>query len=77
MPALSFSAARSRLANLSRTRPLDDPEIAELRRVMREQFVVHKVAQALNKGPALTDEMREQIIDLLDSRLVTGEVAIR
>lgn len=72
---LTYTAARSRLANLSRTRPHDDPEIVHLRRVMREQLVVHKVSQALAEGPALTVGMREQIIGTLDAHMTACEVA--
>jgi hypothetical protein len=37
---------------------------------MREAFVVHKVAEILDKGPALTPQMRAEIERLLAAREV-------
>lgn len=73
MAELSFHAARSRVANLCKTRTPNDPEVVQMRRVMHEQFVVHKVEKALDMGPALTPHMRDQIIELLESHMATTE----
>jgi hypothetical protein len=37
---------------------------------MREAFVVHKVADILDKGPALTPQMRAEVEQLLADREV-------
>ena len=40
MPSTAFYNARSRVANLSKARSENDPELIQLRHQMREQFLV-------------------------------------
>ena len=70
MPSTAFYAARSRVANLSKTRSKSDPELIQLRDQMREQFLVDCITAALDKGPALTTTLRSPIDALLSSREV-------
>jgi hypothetical protein len=70
MPSTAFYAARSRVANLSKTRSANDPELIRLRHQMREQFLVDCVTAALDKGPALTTTLRSRIDALMSSREV-------
>jgi hypothetical protein len=70
MPSTAFYAARSRVANLSKTRSENDPELIQLRHQMREQFLVDGITAALDKGPAPTTNLRSRIDALLSSREV-------
>lgn len=73
MPSTAFYTARSRVANLSKTRSADDPELTQLRQQMREQFLVDSITAALDKGPALTTTVRSRIDALLASRKIVAE----
>jgi hypothetical protein len=66
----SFTRARSQFAQLSGVLAPGDPVLAAAHQHMREAFVVHKVADILDKGPALTPQMRAEIEQLLADREV-------
>jgi len=70
MPSTAFYSARSRVANLSKTRSANDPELIQLRHQMMEEFLVDCITGALDKGPALTATLRSRIDALLSSREV-------
>jgi len=73
VPSTAFYTARSRVANLTKTRPADDPELTQLRQQMCEQFLVDSITAALDKGPALTTTLRSRIDALLASREIEKE----
>jgi hypothetical protein len=55
VPSTAFYTARSRVANLSKTRSADDPELTELRQQMREQFLVDSITRPRRgSGPTPT-----------------------
>jgi hypothetical protein len=68
----SFTRARAQVGYLSRWHSPEDPVLIEARQRMREAFVVYKVAEALDKGPALTAQMRAEIEQLLADRGVAA-----
>jgi hypothetical protein len=70
----AYYTVRSRVANLTKTRSADDPELIQLRQQMCEQFLVDSITAALDKGPALTTTLRSRIDALLASREI---VAVR
>jgi hypothetical protein len=56
---------RARLANMSRYRDHNDPEIADVRRRLAEETLVAAVERAVSEAPPLTPEVRTRIIGLL------------
>ena len=52
MLSTAFYTARSRVANLTKTRPADDPELTQLRQQMCEQFLVD------SSDPLFRDRLR-------------------
>lgn len=74
MLSTAYYTVRSRVANLTKTRPADDPELIQLRQQMCEQFLVDSITASLDKGPALTNTLRSRIDALLASREI---VAVR
>jgi hypothetical protein len=67
----SFTKSRAQVGYLSRSLSPDDPVLIAARLRMREAFVVHKVADILDAGPALTSEMRAEIEQLLAEREIS------
>ena len=66
MGSSPFTRARANVASLSRTHAPDDPVLVAARQRMREAFVVHKIAEALdNSEVPLTQKMRADIEALL------------
>lgn len=65
--ALSKAAAhqRAKLANLSRGRQPDDPEIIEARRNLRAEMLADHVANVVAQAPPLTAEQRDRIAAIL------------
>jgi hypothetical protein len=64
----AFTRRRAYVALISQKLPPDDPVLLEAKRLMREAFVVEKIAQVLDDGPDLTPELRAQIDEALSSR---------
>jgi hypothetical protein len=60
-----FYAHRARYASLTRSRPVDDPELIAERQAMREEALVGAVERALDTAPPLTPPLRDRIIALL------------
>lgn len=56
---------RARVATLSRSRAVTDPELVEARRSLRAARLEDHVRKALADAPPLTDAQRERIARLL------------
>jgi hypothetical protein len=68
MKSSSFTRARADYARLSQKLAPDDPVLVAVRLHMNESFVVEKIAQVLDKGPALTPDLRVRIDAVLAER---------
>lgn len=56
---------RARVATLSRSRTITDPELIEARRSLRAARLEEHIQRVLAEAPPLTDEQRERIATLL------------
>jgi hypothetical protein len=61
---MSWMTARSRLAGLH-ARPADDPEVIAARRDLRFEMLAARVRRDVAVEPALTDEQRQALAELL------------
>jgi len=64
-PSATYYSLRSRLANSSKTTRRDDPKLNALRAEVAEAYVVHKVAQVIERGPAMTPYLRDRLAALV------------
>lgn len=55
---------RARLAAMARPRDTDDPELAALRAVLRNEAVMAYAIPNVDRWPPLTDEQRETIASM-------------
>ncbi len=65
MSARDFQRHRARYAALTRSRPGDDPELVDARRLMQEERLVKAIEDALDKAPPMTTQVRQRIVGLL------------
>ena len=56
---------RARIASLSRSRTVDDPELVEARRNLRAASLEAHVKRILSEAPPLSDEQRRRLAGLL------------
>lgn len=56
---------RARIAALSRSRQADDPELVAARRNLKVLRLEEHIESVLGKAPALTDEQRSKLAELL------------
>lgn len=64
---MRWTQHRSRLANLSRQLPPDDPAVVEERREMRAAYLDEYVQAYVAEAPQLTSEQRDRIAVALRS----------
>ena len=55
---------RARIASLSRSRDVDDPDLIEARRNLRAATLESHVLRVLNEAPPLTDDQRRRLAGL-------------
>jgi hypothetical protein len=65
MSGHSWKQARGKLGHLSKTADPTDPRLADLRRDIRAGRLEEHVQQVISAVPALTDEQRERLTDML------------
>ncbi|MCX5044656.1 hypothetical protein OG921_15925 [Aldersonia sp. NBC_00410] len=70
MATADFYRYRGVVGSLTRSRPVDDPELAQARADMAEETLVDAVARALKKAPPLAPQARERVIALLSAHPV-------
>lgn len=62
---MSWTAERARVASLSRSRPVDDPELIRARQSLKAMKLEEYVSRIVAEAPPLTDAQRDRIAALL------------
>lgn len=62
---MSWTVERARVASLSRSRPADDPDLANARRNLRAERLADHIARVVAEAPPLTEAQRDRLAALL------------
>lgn len=62
---MSWTVERARVASLSRSRPVDDPELQAARLNLRAELLAAHVAKVVAEAPPLSPAQRDRIAILL------------
>lgn len=58
-------SVRARIASLTRSRQVDDPDLVAARRELAELRIARFIRETVAAAPPLTDEQRTRLADLL------------
>ncbi len=62
---MSWTTERGRVAALSRSRPVDDPDLINARRALRAERLADRIEQVVAEAPPLTPEQLDRLAALL------------
>lgn len=62
---MSWTQERARVASLTRSRPPDDPDLADARRALKTERLADYIRRVVDEAPPLTNEQRDRLAILL------------
>ena len=62
---MSWTHERARIASLSRSRQIDDPDLVEARLNLRVERLADQIRKTVDTAPPLTTEQRDRLATLL------------
>ena len=73
---MSWTTERARVASLTRSRAVDDPDLIAARRNLKAARLEDYIARVVADAPPLSSEQRDRLAVLLHSGAPPGEAAI-
>lgn len=62
---MSWTTERARVASLTRSRGIDDPDLLDARRRLAAERLAHYIERAVDSAPPLTEEQVNRLVSLL------------